>query len=50
LLQPWLAKFRGLSKQGLEQAARTFGFLRSLNLVGAPIHSLVDCIAVTEFR
>ena len=50
VLQPWLAKFRGLSKQGLEQAARTFGFLRSLNLVGAPIHSLVDCIAVTEFR
>ena len=50
VLQPWLAKFRGLSKQGLEQAARTFGFLRSLNLVGAPIHSLVDCIAVTVFR
>ena len=50
LLQPWLAKFRGLSKQGLEQAARTYGFLRSLNLVGAPVHSLVDCIAVTVFR
>ena len=50
VLQPWLAKFRGLSKQGLEQAARTFGFLRSLNLVGAPIHSLVDCIAVAVFR
>ena len=50
LLQPWLEKLRGLFNQGLEQAARTFGFLRSLNLVGIPIHSLVDCIAVTVFR
>ena len=50
LLQPWLAKFRGLSKQGLEQAARTYGSLRSLNRTGAPIHGLVDCIAVNVFR
>ena len=50
LVQPWLAKFRGLSKWGLEQAARTFGLLRSLNLVGAPIHSLIDCVAVNAFR
>jgi len=50
LLQPWLAKFRGLSKQGLEQAARTYGFLRSLNLTGAPIHGLIDCVAVNVFR
>lgn len=50
LVQPWLAKFRGLSKQGLEQAAHTFGLLRSLNLVGAPIHSLIDCVAVNVFR
>jgi len=50
LLQPWLAKFRGLSKQGLEQAARIYGFLRSLNRTGAPIHSLVDPIAVNVFR
>ena len=50
LLQPWLAKFRGLSKPGLEQAARTYGFLRSLNLAGAPIHGLVDCIAVNVLR
>jgi len=49
LLQPWLAKFRGLSKQRLEQAARTCGALRSLNLTGAPIHGLVDCIAVNVF-
>jgi hypothetical protein len=34
----------------LEQAARTFGLLRSLNLVQAPIHSLVDCVAVNVFR
>jgi hypothetical protein len=50
LVQPWLAKFRGLSKQGLEQAARTYGFLRSLNLVRAPIHSLIDCVVVNAFR
>ena len=50
LLQPWLAKFRGLSKPGLEQAARTYGFLRSLNLVGAPVHELVDCFAVDVLR
>jgi hypothetical protein len=36
--------------QGLEQAACTYGFLRSLNLTGAPIHGLVDCIAVNVFR
>jgi hypothetical protein len=50
LVQPWLAKFRGLSKQGLEQAARIDGFLRSLNLVHAPIHGLIDCIAINAFR
>jgi hypothetical protein len=50
LIQPWLAKFRGLSKQGLEQAARTYGFVRSLNLTQAPIHGLIDCIAVNVFR
>ena len=36
--------------QSLEQAARTYGFLRSLNLTGAHIHGLVDCIAVNVFR
>ena len=50
LVQPWLAKFRGLSKPCLEQDAHTFGLLRSLNLVGAPIHSLIDCVAVNAFR
>jgi hypothetical protein len=34
----------------LEQAARTYGFLRSLNFTGAPIHGLIDCIAVNVFR
>ena len=38
------------SKPCLEQAVRTFGFLRSLNLVGAPVHSLIDCVAVHAFR
>ena len=50
LLHPWLAKFRGLSKQGLEQAARTYGYHRSLNLTDAPLHSLVDSVAVGDFR
>ena len=50
LVQPWLAKFRGLLQACLEQAARTYGSLRSLKLTGAPIHSLVDCIAVDVFR
>ncbi len=50
VIQPWLAKFRGLSKQGLEQAARTYGFLRSLNLANAPIHNVINCIAVNVFR
>ena len=50
LLQPWLEKFRGLSKRGLEQAARTYGFLRSLNLANAPIHGLIDCISLDVFR
>ena len=50
LLQPWLGKFRGLSKQGLEQAARTYGFLRSLNLAGVPVHGLVGCFAVDLLR
>jgi len=50
LLEPWIEKFRGPSKQGLEQAARTYGFLRSLNLAGTPIHGLIDCFAAGVFR
>ena len=46
LVQPWLEKFRGLSKPGLEQSVRTYGFVRTLNLVGAPLHGLVDCFAL----
>jgi hypothetical protein len=49
LIQPWLPKFRGLSKHGLEQAACSYGFLRSLNLSHAPIHEVIDCIAVNVF-
>jgi hypothetical protein len=50
LFQPWLAKFHGFSKQGLDQAARTYGFLRLLNLTQAPIHGLINCIAVNALR
>jgi hypothetical protein len=49
-MNPWLRKFRGLSKQGLEQSARTYGFVRSLNLAGAPLHGLLDCFVVNVFR
>jgi len=46
LVKPWLRKFRGLSKHGLEQAAHTFGIVRSVNLVGASFEFLVDCLAI----
>jgi len=50
LLNPWLQKFRGLSKPGLEQSVRTYGFVRTLNLLGAPLHGLIDCFAVNVFH
>ena len=50
LLNPWLAKFRGLSKPELEQSVRTYGFVRTLNLAGAPLHGLLDCFVVNVFR
>ncbi|PGF14343.1 IS1595 family transposase [Natrinema sp. CBA1119] len=50
LVQPWLRKFRGLSKQGLGQAAHTFGIVRSLNLAGESVDSTIDCIVIGAFR
>jgi transposase-like protein len=50
LVQPWLRKFRGLSKQGLEQAAHTFGIIRSFNLAGESIESAIDCLVIGSFR
>jgi len=50
LVQPWLRKFRGLSKQGLEQAAHTFGLIRSLNLTGASVDITIDCLVMGAFR
>jgi hypothetical protein len=50
LIQPWLRKFRGLSKQGLEQAAHTFGIIRSLNLAGESVESTIDCLIIGAFR
>jgi len=50
LVQPWLRKFRGLSKQGLEQAAHTFGIVRSLNLAGESTESIIDCLVIGAFR
>lgn len=50
LVKPWLRKFRGLSKHGWEQAAHSFGLVRSLNLVGASVDILVDCLAMGAFR
>ena len=49
-MNPWLRKFRGLSKPGLEQSVRTYGFVRTLNLTGAPLHGLLDCSVVNVFR
>lgn len=50
LIEPWLAKFRGLSKPGLEQSVRTYGFVRTLNLVGAPLHGLINYFALYVFH
>jgi len=50
LVKPWLRKFRGLSKHGLEQAAHTFGIVRSVNLVGASFEFLVDCLGIGGFH
>ncbi|TSD09236.1 IS1595 family transposase [Haloglomus irregulare] len=50
LVNPWPRKFRGLSKPGLEQSVRTYGFVRTLNLAEAPLHGLLDCFVVNVFR
>ena len=50
LVQPWLRKFRGLSKQGLEQAAHTFGIVRSLTLAGESVDSAIDCLVIGSFH
>ncbi len=50
LVQPWLRKFRGLSKQGLEQAAHTFGIVRSLTLAGGSVEKAIDCLVIGAFR
>ena len=50
LVQPWLRKFRGLSKQGLEQAAHTFGIVRSPNLAGKSVESAIDRLVIESFH
>jgi hypothetical protein len=50
LVTPWLRKFRGLSKQGLKQAAHPFGFIRSLNLAGDSLETTIDCLVIGAFR
>ncbi|MDB2275509.1 IS1595 family transposase [Halorubrum ezzemoulense] len=50
IVQPWLRKFRGLSKQGLEQAAHTFGIVRSLTLAGGSVETAVECLVIGSFR
>jgi hypothetical protein len=50
LVQPWLRKFRGLSKQGLEQAAHTFGIVRSLDLAGETVESTIECLVIGTFH
>jgi len=50
LVYPWLQKFRGLSKPGLELSVRTYGFERTLNLAGVRLNGLIDCFAVNVFR
>ncbi|RLM53499.1 IS1595 family transposase [Halobellus sp. Atlit-31R] len=50
LVQPWLRKFRGLSKQGLEQAAHTFDIVQSLTLSGESVETTIDCLVIGAFR
>ncbi len=50
LVNPWLQKLLGLSKPGLEQSARTYGFVRTLNLAGVPLTGLIGCFGVNVFR
>jgi hypothetical protein len=50
LVNPWLQKFRGPSKHGLQQSVRIYGFVRTLNLAGAPVYGLIDCFVVNVFR
>jgi hypothetical protein len=50
LVNPWLQKFRGLSKPELEQSVRTYGFVRTLNLAKVPLSGLIECFAVNVFR
>jgi hypothetical protein len=48
--EPWLKKFRGMSKDGLQTAVHAFGFMRSLKLVKAPIHGVIDCFAFSSLQ
>ena len=48
--EPWLKKFRGLSREGLQTAVHTFGFMRSLTLIKAPIHGVIDCFALSSLQ
>ena len=50
IVQPWLRKFRCLSKQGLEQAAHTFGIVRSFTLAGGSVETAVECLVMGSFR
>ena len=49
LVQPWLRKFRGLSKQGSEQAVHTVGIVRSLTLASESVDSTIDCPVIGAF-
>lgn len=48
--RPWLEKFRSFSKPELEQSVRNPRLGRTLNLVGAPPHGLIDCFALNVFH
>lgn len=50
LVTPWLRKFRGLLQALLGQAAHTFGLIRSLNLTGGSLETIIDCLVLEAFR
>jgi len=50
IMNPWLKKFRGLSKDSMENAVQAFGFVRSFTLIKAPIHGVIDCFALGSLQ
>jgi transcriptional regulator of NAD metabolism len=47
-IEPVAGEIQGSLQTGLEQSVH--GFVRTLNLAGAPLHRLLDCFVVNVFH